>query len=335
METFTANVESFTKKIDAEIFKLSIAPMLDWTDRYCRYFFRQLSSNILLYTEMITTGALLNNDPEKFLDFDPLEHPLALQLGGSNPNDLALCVKLANTWGYDEINLNVGCPSNRVKKGKFGAYLMEEPKLVADCIQAMREASNKPITIKHRIGIDNKDTYEELLNFVDIAQKAGCKTFIVHARKAILNGLNPKQNREIPPLNYNFVHRLKNDFPDNNFIINGGIKTITEIQEQLKLVDGVMIGREAYHNPWKIAEIDKQIFEREGKIFTRKQVVENMLPFIEKQTENGIPVHQITRHMMGLFKGMPRAKLWRQHLSKIGMEKTKDVKMLENALLQI
>tara|TARA_Y100001935_G_scaffold223408_1_gene198781 strand:- start:16483 stop:17505 length:1023 start_codon:yes stop_codon:yes gene_type:complete len=334
MRVNSPNTDTFSKKKNSntnELINFSIAPMLDWTDRYCRFFFRQLSRYTLLYTEMLTTGALLHNNPEKFLDFHPEEHPIALQLGGSDPKELSLSVKIADEWEYDQINLNVGCPSNRVKKGNFGACLMQEPQLVADCVQAMGESCNRPITIKHRIGIDNKDSYDDLCKFVEIVRNAGCRDFIVHARKAILGGLSPKQNREIPPLNYNFVYKLKNDFPSINFIINGGLKSISEIKKQYEYVDGVMIGREAYHNPWIISEVDNQIFGADKESLSRKEVIERMMPYIEDQAFNGTPIHQITRHMMGLYKGMPKAKFWRKNLSLIGKNKTRDV----NDLLKI
>ena len=304
--------EQATSAIDR---RLSIAPMLDWTDRYCRYFLRQISRHVVLYTEMVTTGALLHRDPARFLDHHPDEHPLALQLGGSEPDDLARCARLAEQWGYDEVNLNVGCPSDRVQSGRFGACLMAEPKLVADCVAAMSAASPLPVTVKHRIGIDDMDSYEQLAGFVDTVSLAGCSTFIVHARKAWLQGLSPKQNREIPPLQYEVVHRLKQDFPRLEFVINGGLKTLAQIERQLEHVDGVMIGREAYQNPWMLADVDSRIFKQPAAARSRKEVVERMLPFVEQQQALGVPVHRITRHMLGLFQGQPGARSWRRHLS--------------------
>jgi tRNA-dihydrouridine synthase A len=289
--------------------------MLDWTDRYCRYFLRQITRHTLLYTEMVTTGALLHREPARFLDFHPEEHPLALQLGGSEPDELAACTRLADAWGYDEINLNVGCPSDRVQSGRFGACLMAEPQLVADCIAAMREATSRPVTVKHRIGIDDIDSYEALTRFIDTVAGAGCKTFIVHARKAWLQGLSPKENREVPPLHYDIVHALKRDFPTLVFVINGGFKTLGQAALQLAHVDGVMIGREAYQNPWLLAEADRRIFGAGDPPPSRRQVVERMLPYIEQAHALGTPVHRITRHMLGLFQGQPGARAWRRHLS--------------------
>ncbi len=295
--------------------RLSIAPMLDWTDRHCRYFLRQISRRVLLYTEMITTGALLHRDPSRFLDFDPAEHPLALQLGGSEPDELATCTRLANDWGYDEINLNVGCPSDRVQSGRFGACLMAEPQLVADCVAAMCEATSHPISVKHRIGIDDMDSYDQLRTFVDTVGQAGCRTFVVHARKAWLQGLSPKENREIPPLQYELVHRLKQDFPALNIVINGGFKTIAQVTRQLTRLDGVMIGREAYQNPWMLAEADTRLFGEPDSGLTRTRVVERMQSYVERQHALGIPVHRVTRHMLGLFQGRRGARAWRRALS--------------------
>ena len=295
--------------------RLSIAPMLDWTDRYCRMFLRQISHNVLLYTEMVTTGALLHADPARFLDHHTEEHPLALQLGGSEPDELAECTRLAAAWNYDEVNLNVGCPSDRVQSGRFGACLMAEPGLVADCIAAMCEATDVPVTVKHRIGIDDMDSYDQLCRFVVTVAQAGCTTFIVHARKAWLQGLSPKQNREIPPLQYEVVHRLKQDLPHLVFVINGGFRTLAQVEQQLSHVDGVMIGREAYQNPWILAQADARIFGASNPLADRRQLVEKMLPFIAEQQQQGVPVHRVTRHMLGLFQGQPGARAWRRHLS--------------------
>ena len=295
--------------------RLCIAPMLDWTDRYCRYFLRQISRHVVLYSEMVTTGALLHRDPARFLDYHPDEHPLALQLGGSEPGDLARCARLAEEWGYDEVNLNVGCPSDRVQNGRFGACLMAEPTLVAECVAAMAGAAGEVVTVKHRIGIDDRDSYDELTRFVETVAAAGCGAFIVHARKAWLKGLSPKQNREIPPLQYELVYRLKQDFPHLQIIINGGFKTMAQVEQQLTQVDGVMIGREAYQNPWMLADADSRIFKQPAAARSRKEVVERMLPFVEQQQALGVPVHRITRHMLGLFQGQPGARSWRRHLS--------------------
>ncbi len=294
---------------------LSIAPMLDWTDRHCRFFLRQISRHVLLYTEMITTGALLHREPARFLDYTAVEHPLALQLGGSEPTELAACTKLADEWGYDEVNLNVGCPSDRVQSGRFGACLMAEPSLVAECVAAMAQSTPRPVTIKHRIGIDDLDGYDYLARFIDAVSSAGCNTFIVHARKAWLQGLSPKQNREVPPLKYDVVHALKSDFPHLTFVINGGFKTLAQVEEQLKRVDGVMIGREAYQNPWILAEADARFYGKDSTPLSRKQIVERMLPYVRQQHAQGVPVHRITRHMLGLFQGVKGARAWRRHLS--------------------
>ncbi|MES9988972.1 MAG: tRNA dihydrouridine(20/20a) synthase DusA, partial [Candidatus Thiodiazotropha endolucinida] len=295
--------------------KLSVAPMLDWTDRYCRFFLRLISKHVLLYTEMVTTGALLHGNRARFLDFDPTEHPLALQLGGSDPQALAECAKLGSHWGYDEINLNVGCPSDRVQSGRFGACLMMTPGVVGDCVKAMQDSVTIDVTVKHRIGVDERDSYQELCDFVGTVSDAGCRTFIVHARKAWLQGLSPKQNREIPPLSYATVHNLKHDFPDLEIIINGGITNLDQVGEQLQQVDGVMIGREAYHNPWILAEADRLIFGQSDSPLTRYQVVESLIPFVEHELSKGTPINRVTRHILGLFQGQPGARKWRRELS--------------------
>ena len=289
--------------------------MLDWTDRYCRYFHRLLSRHTLLYTEMLTTGALLHNEPARFLDFFPEEHPLALQLGGSNPDDLARCCMLAEEWGYDEVNLNLGCPSDRVQSGLFGACLMARPDRVAECISAMVEASSLPVTAKHRIGIDDLDSYDQLTTFVDKLSATGCLTFIVHARKAWLQGLSPKENREVPPLRYDMVYRLKQDFPDLEIIINGGILNLDQAEAHLAHVDWVMIGREAYQNPWMLADVDRRIFGSDNPAVSRHQAIEKLLPLVEHECHRGVPLKRITRHILGLFHGQPGAKKWRRYLS--------------------
>jgi len=315
--------------------RLSVAPMLDWTDRYCRFFLRQISQHTLLYTEMITTGALLHRDPARFLDYNAQEHPLALQLGGSEPEELAHCARLADQWGYDEINLNVGCPSDRVQNGRFGACLMAVPELVADCVAAMHENTRRPVTVKHRIGIDEQDSYEELIHFIDTVAQAGCRTFIVHARKAWLQGLSPKENREIPPLRYQEVHRLKDDFPHLEFVINGGFKTLDEVEQQLAGLDGVMIGREAYQNPWMLADADWRIFADKPAVDSRHEVIEGMLPFIEQELATGTPLHRITRHMLGLFQGVPGARAWRRELSQEAVKKDAGIEVLRRALTHL
>ncbi|MBN9357313.1 MAG: tRNA dihydrouridine(20/20a) synthase DusA [Herbaspirillum huttiense] len=302
---------------------LSVAPMMDWTDRHCRVFHRQITRHTWLYTEMVTTGALLHGDVPRHLDFDEQEHPVALQLGGSEPSDLAHSAKLGEQWGYDEINLNCGCPSERVQKGAFGACLMGEPTLVADCVKAMKDAVSIDVTVKHRIGIDDVQSYDFVRDFVGQIAEAGCKTFIVHARNAILKGLSPKENREIPPLKYHYAYQLKQDFPELEILINGGIKTLPEIDEHLKHVDGVMLGREAYHNPYLMATFDARYYGDldGGRQPSRTEVIEAMLPYIKRQLElhgdngRGLRLNSITRHMLGLLTGMPGARAFRQTLS--------------------
>ena len=295
--------------------RLSIAPMLDWTDRYFRYFVRLITHRTLLYTEMVTSAALLHGDPARFLDFDPAEHPLALQLGGSDPAQLARCSRLGETWGYDEINLNLGCPSDRVQSGRFGACLMKQPQQVADCIRAMRDATGLPVTAKHRTGVDDRDSYPELRDFVGLLAEAGCGCFIVHARKAWLQGLSPRENREVPPLQYESVYRLKEDFPDLEIIVNGGVSSLDQCLGHRQQVDGVMIGREAYHNPWILADADRRCFGLDTPPPSRHGVVEALLPFIDRELARGVPLQRISRHLLGLFHGRPNARAWRRHLS--------------------
>jgi tRNA-dihydrouridine synthase A len=264
---------------------------------------------------MITTGALLHGDRERFLKFDSSEHPVALQLGGSNPSELAECSRMVEDAGYDEVNLNVGCPSDKVQSGRFGACLMLEPELVAECVNTMMQAVSIPVTVKHRIGIDQDESYETLHHFVNTVSQTGCITFIVHARNAWLQGLSPKENREVPPLRYATVHRLKQDFPDLEIIINGGIKSIEAAKEQLNILDGVMIGREAYQNPWILAEVDRVIFDDNHPIPNRHEIIERLIPFAQKEFERGTPLNRITRHILGLFQNQPGAKAWRRHIS--------------------
>jgi len=295
---------------------------MDWTDRHCRVFHRQITRHTWLYTEMVTTGALLHGDVPRHLDFSDVEHPVALQLGGSEPADLAKSAKLGQEWGYDEINLNCGCPSERVQKGAFGACLMAEAELVADCVKAMRDAVSIDVTVKHRIGIDKVESYEFVRDFVGTVAQAGCQTFIVHARNAILKGLSPKENREIPPLKYEYAYQLARDFPGLEIIINGAIKTTEEIDFHLQYVDGVMLGREAYHNPYLMADFDSRYFgAAEAVPKTRTEVIEAMLPYIRQQLAlhghdgKGLRLNSITRHMLGLMAGVPGAKSFRQALS--------------------
>ncbi len=291
--------------------------MLDWTDRHCRYFHRLLSRHALLYTEMVTTGALLHGDVERHLRFNAEEHPLALQLGGSEPADLAQAAKLGARWGYDEINLNCGCPSERVQRGAFGACLMNEPMLVADCVKAMVDVvQDLPVTVKHRIGIDREESYGFVRDFVGTVADAGCKVFIVHARNAWLQGLSPKENREIPPLRYEMVARLKQDFPHLTIAINGGIRTDAEVRAQLTQVDGVMVGREAYHNPWWLSSWDASYFGASDTALSREAVEEAMVAYMEREAAaHGTPWYPIARHMLGLRHGLPGARRWRQHWS--------------------
>jgi tRNA-dihydrouridine synthase A len=297
--------------------RISVAPMMDWSDRHCRVFHRQITRHTWLYTEMVTTGALVYGDVERHLRFDESEHPIALQLGGSDPHDLATGAKLGQQWGYDEINLNCGCPSERVQKGAFGACLMNEPQLVADCVKAMRDAVSIDVTVKHRIGIDHIDSYDFVRDFVGTVAAAGCRTFIVHARNAILKGLSPKENREVPPLKYDIVYQLKRDFPELEIIINGGIKSVDEIDLHLQHVDGVMLGREAYHNPYAMAGFDQRYYGATQAAATRDDVLAAMVPYIRAQLKlgGGLKLNSITRHMLGLMAGLPGARGFRQTLS--------------------
>lgn len=288
--------------------------MMDWTDRHCRFFHRLLSRRTLLYTEMVTTGALLHGDVPRHLDFDETEHPVALQLGGSEPDDLARCAKLGEQWGYDEINLNCGCPSERVQRGAFGACLMAEPQLVAEGVKAMVDAVGIPVTVKHRIGIDRDESYEFVRDFVGLVGEAGCRVFIVHARNAWLKGLSPKENREVPPLRYETVHRLKRDFPNWTFAINGGFTETPQVHEQLQGgLDGVMLGREAYHNPWWLASWDEQFFGEPAFEGTRESVEAELVDYMARQQrERGTSWYSVARHMLGLRNGLPGARRWRQ-----------------------
>ena len=287
--------------------------MMDWTDRHCRYFHRLLTTRTLLYTEMVTTGALIHGNVSRHLDFNREEHPVALQLGGSEPQDLAHCAKLGEQWGYDEINLNCGCPSERVQRGAFGACLMAEPQLVADCVKAMVDVVSVPVTVKHRIGIDKVESYDFVRDFVGAVSQAGCNTFIVHARSAWLKGLSPKQNREVPPLRYALVYRLKQDFPHLNIAINGGVTSNAQITEQLQQLDGVMVGREAYHNPWLMASWDADFFGAPLSTLTREAVESQMCDYMVREFEDhGTPHSAIARHMLGLRHGLSGSRRWRQ-----------------------
>lgn len=313
--------------------RFSIAPMLDWTDRHCRYFHRQLTKKAMLYTEMVTTAAILHSKRDHLI-YNEEEHPLTLQLGGSDPKQLAICAKQAEKYGYDAINLNVGCPSYRVQHGRFGACLMADAQRVASCVAAMRNAVTIPITVKNRIGIDHFDSYLFLIDFIETI-KPYCNTFIVHARKALLTGLNPKENREIPPLDYERVYQLKKDFPELTIIINGGVKTITEAKLHLKQVDGVMVGREAYHNPMLLLDVDHQFFSLPKNFRQPVDIIRSLYPYIEQQLQQNIALNHMTRHFLGFFQGMPGAKQWRRYLSECAHQKGADCRVIENALTYI
>ncbi|MDX1677781.1 tRNA dihydrouridine(20/20a) synthase DusA [Arsukibacterium sp.] len=311
--------------------KFSVAPMLDWTDKHCRYFHRLMTRHAVLYTEMVTTGALIHGKGD-YLAFNEEEHPLVLQLGGSNPADMALCAKMAEQRGYDAVNINVGCPSDRVQNGMFGACLMAKPELVASCVAAMRDTVAIPVTVKSRIGIDELDSYQFLTDFVGTIADAGCQQFIVHARKAWLKGLSPKENREIPELDYPRVHQLKRDFPELDISINGGIKTLEDVMQQLKLVDGVMVGREAYTNPYLLSLVDQFIYGEQQPVMSQHELVRAMLPYIKQQMEQGARFWHIARHMLGLFQGLPGARQWRRHLSENGHKAAAGPEVLTQAL---
>ena len=311
--------------------RFSIAPMMDWSDHNCRYFWRLLTKQALLYTEMVTTGALIHGDRKRFLHFNREEHPVALQLGGSDPKDLARCARWAQEWGYDEVNINCGCPSDRVQSGMFGACLMGKPNLVADCVKAMMDSCDIPVTVKHRIGIDHMESYEQLLAFIEPVAAAGCSVFIVHARKAWLQGLSPKENREIPPLNYPWVYQLKKDFPHLTIVVNGGIQTIEECQDHLDHVDGVMLGREAYLNPWMLAQVDEALFGMDSPLKSRDDVIAELLPFAEQHLAQGGQLNHITRHILGLYQGIPGARKFRRHLSENAYKKEAGIRILAEA----
>jgi tRNA-dihydrouridine synthase A len=288
--------------------------MMEWTDRHCRYFHRLLSHHARLYTEMITSGALLHGDRQRLLGFDDSEHPIAVQLSGGEPRELAECARICADWGYDEINLNVGCPSDRAQSGRFGACLMREPRLVAECLASMRAAVPLPVTVKTRIGVDDHDSYAELVHFVDCCVAGGCRTFIVHARKAWLQGLSPRQNREIPPLRYEVVQRLKRDFPQLTVVLNGGLGSLEQAGAHLRELDGVMFGRAAYQNPYLLALVDRCFFGAASVAPTRHEIVARLLPYLERQLAQGVPLQAMTRHILGLFQHQPGARAWRRHL---------------------
>ncbi|TPE48465.1 tRNA dihydrouridine(20/20a) synthase DusA [Maribrevibacterium harenarium] len=313
--------------------RFSIAPMMEWTTSEFRVLARCLSKDTLLYTEMVTTGALLQGkDPERFLRYEECEHPIALQLGGADAKALAKCAKMAEQYGYDEVNLNAGCPSDRVQNNMIGAILMAHVDTVKDAMKAMQDATSLPVTIKHRIGLDDQQDYAVVRDFVGDVASTGVTTFIVHARNAILQGLSPKENREIPPLKYHYVHQLKQDFPDLEIILNGGIKTLEETQAQLTKLDGVMVGREAYNNPWLLAEVDSRLFGHQNPVSNRFEALENYLPYVESQLNKGARLSHITRHLLGMFVGLPGGKQFRRHLSENGHHAHATIDVLIDAI---
>jgi tRNA-dihydrouridine synthase A len=315
--------------------RFSVAPMIDLTDRHARYFLRLISRHALLYTEMITTGALLHGDANRWLRFDAQEHAVALQLGGSDADDLTRCAVLGQQAGYDEINLNVGCPSDRVQSGRFGACLMAEPELVARCVEAMQQTVDIPVTVKCRIGIDDQDDYEDLYRFVDTVAARGCTVFVVHARKAWLNGLSPKENREIPPLKYDVVYRIKQQFPALTIVINGGIKSIAESHEHLKYVDGVMVGREAYQNPFMLADVDAALYGAQTHRLARNEILSAYLPYVQRELAAGTRLSHMTRHILGLYHGQPGGRRFRQVLSTDAPRAGAGIEVIEAALRQV
>ena len=311
--------------------RIAVAPMMDWTDRHCRYFMRLLSPSAFLYTEMVTAAAIHHGDTERLLEFRSEEHPVALQLGGNDPQLMADATRQAARFGYDEVNINVGCPSDRVQGGQFGACLMATPEVVADCYRAMQAETDAPVTVKTRIGIDDKDSDEFLQRFVDVLATVGCRKLVVHARIAILEGLSPKENRSVPPLNYERVYRLKSEHPDLEIVINGGLTSIDHVEEALAHVDGAMIGREAYHNPYFLAELDHH-FDPGRPLPDRRAIVDQMLPYVESMLAGGLPLNRITRHMLGLFAGQPGARAWRRYLSENAHREAAGPEVLTDAL---
>ncbi len=295
--------------------KFSVAPMMDWTDRHCRYFYRLMSKNTQLWTEMVTAKAIIHGDKNRLLDYDAQEHPLVLQLGGSDPKEMAVAAKIGQDWGYDEININVGCPSDRVQSGSFGACLMQTPETVAHCIESMGAVIDIPLSVKSRIGVDDMERYDELSQFIETVHKAGCDNFVIHARKAWLKGLSPKENRTVPPLNYDWVYRVKQDFPTLTIGVNGGITTLNEVSEHLNHVDSVMLGRAAYHQPYLLAGVDQQIYQSERPVITREQVLLEFVEYIKQQQANAVPVRSMTRHILGLYHAQPNAKKFKRLLS--------------------
>lgn len=315
--------------------RVCVAPMMDYTDRHFRYFLRLMTRHTRLYTEMLHTGAVLKGDRRRFLAFHPAEHPLALQLGGSEPKALAECARIAADFGYDEVNLNAGCPSDRVQSGRFGACLMAEPALVADCVAAMIASCRLPVSVKTRIGIDDLDSYEHLAEFVSTVASAGCSLFIIHARKAWLKGLSPKENREIPPLRYDVAERLKRDFTGLTVIVNGGVQTLTAMAGHLVAFDGVMVGREAVSNPYLFADVDRRFFDPGAAVPSRAEILKSWLPYLAVQLQEGVPLARMTRHALGLFQGCPGARQWRRDLSGLANRPGAGVEVLEQALVSL
>lgn len=315
--------------------RFSVAPMMDATTAHYRYFARMLSRHTLLYTEMVTTGALIHGETPRFLRHHNIEYPLALQLGGSDPQELATCARMAEDYGFDEVNLNVGCPSDRVQNNMIGACLMGYPQKVADAVAAMKNATSLPVTVKHRIGIDGRESFDELCEFIETVSAAGCRTFIVHARIAVLGGLSPKQNRDVPPLKYDWVYAIKARYPDLEIIINGGIKTLDECREHLEQTDGVMLGREAYHNPWLLAQVDQEFFGVAGSLTNRHDALRGMFPFIESELARGVYLSHITRHLMGLFHGCKGGRQFRRYISENAHRPGSGVEVIEQAMAKV
>ena len=315
---------------------ISVAPMMDWTDRHCRYFMRLINPDVHLFTEMIVADSILHGDHKKLLSYDQSEHPVVLQLGGNDPLKMRRAAEIGAESGFDEININVGCPSDRVKSGSFGACLMAKPQIIADCIQSIKEITDIPVSVKSRIGIDDQDNYEFLYDFIKIVSNSGCEAFIIHARKAILTGISPKQNLSIPPLNYDRVYRIKSDFNHLRIVLNGGLNDIQDCINHLKVMDGIMIGRHAYRNPWFLNKIKRAIQHSDDhEVITRRDIVEKMYPYIEDQLKEGIKLKNITRHMLGLFSNQPGAKFWRSYISQNSSRDKADVEVLQNALDQM
>ncbi|WP_282104132.1 tRNA dihydrouridine(20/20a) synthase DusA [Marinobacter alexandrii] len=333
----SANNSSAVQGFHGENFsrRFSVAPMMDWTTSHFRYLARQLSRHALLYTEMVTTGALIHGDTERFLRHEPAEYPLALQLGGSDAGELAHCAKLAEQFGFDEVNLNVGCPSDRVQNNMIGACLMGHPDKVAEGVRAMIEATSLPVTVKHRIGIDGRESWDDLCEFIEKVAAAGCRTFIVHARIAILEGLSPKENRDVPPLKYDWVYALKQKYPELEIIINGGIKAFDECNEHLRHTDGVMLGREAYNNPWLLASVDSTFFGSPESPLTRHDALRAMYPFIQSELERGVYLTHISRHLLGLFHGQPGGRQFRRYISENAHKSGAGLEVIQTALEKV